>query len=253
MGFPQSNQQARFIGYPQNQLYNPNDLQYMQNAQRNFGDWGNWQPWMTNANQWVQSSDPVVQGAQQAALSDYFQRVGTPYEQTQRQGYWEQMGGQVYGGVIPPARNPITGVEDNPAYMPGTPWGDLNNMGVSTAYGMPAWQQSYFNSQNQGLGDVGSQAPIEQFGLTASGSTSNMSNYGIASDFSPAGDYTTQTLQSDMASQYPNRGDPPQQTPSAPNWMHGWQQSNNSWGSNNDSSRGGPWGNPSNWGSGWGR
>jgi hypothetical protein len=189
MGYPQSNQQTQFVGYPQNQLYNPADLQYMQNAQRDFANWGSYQPWMTNANQWVQN--PQMVDPEQQALGAYFRRVGTPYEQTQRQAYWEQMGGQTYGGVIPPNRNPTTMQEENPAFTPGTPWGDLNNMGISTAYGMPAWQQDYFNSQNATPGVP--QTPMEQFNLANSGSTS-MSNYGIPSSFNPAQDYTAQQL-----------------------------------------------------------
>jgi hypothetical protein len=179
MGWPQSNQQTRFIGYPQNQLYPAADQQYMQNAQRGFGDWGNWQPWMTNADQWVQyPNNPAyrdqIHDAQQSALTDYFQRVGTPYEQSQRQGYWEQMGGQVYGGVIPVPRNPITFQEENPDRMPGSPWGDLNNMGISTNYGMPAWQQESFGSANATPG--GSQDPTEQFSNTPFPNSSYGSN-----------------------------------------------------------------------------
>lgn len=244
MGFPQANQQTGFLGYPQNQLYSQADQQYMLNAQRGFADYGAYQPGMTRADQWVQSTDPVVLGAQQTALNNYFQRVGNPYEQAQRQGYWEQMGGQTYGGVIPPRDDPLASIQ-NRVYQrqANTPWGDLNNMGISTAYGMPAWQQDAFSSQNATPG--GGQDPMEQFNLANSGSTS-MSDYGIPASFNPAQDITAPdpTLT-------PGYGDPQQpQTPQAPTtpWMYPQQQ--NAWG--NGSSN--PWGHSGGWGGrGWGR
>ena len=158
MGYIQSNQQTPFIGYPQNQLYNPQDLQYMQDTQKDFQNWGQWQPGMTNVSQWITDpmlTDPTNPNAQsflnaeQQKLKDYYQRVGTPYEQSQRQAYWEQMGGQHYGGIIAP-EDPWSPFPGFPGYnkkfeQPGSPWGDLNSMGISSAYGMPAWQQDFFS------------------------------------------------------------------------------------------------------------
>lgn len=246
MGYPQANQQTPFIGYPQNRLYNPADLQYMQNTQRQFADWGPWQPGMTNVSQWDQTAGAAdVAGGRQQMLQDYYQRVGNPYEQSQRQAYWEQMGGQTYGGVIPPRDDPLQGAI-MAAYQrqANTPWGDLNNMGISAAYGMPAWQQDVFNSQNATPG--GGQDPMEQFNLANSGSTS-MSDYGIPASFNPAEQATAPD-----PTQTPGYGDPRQQpqTPQAPTapWMYPQQQ--NAWG--NGSSN--PWGHSGGWGGrGWGR
>src|SRR4029077_7723364 len=166
MGYQQSNQQTPFIGYPQNQLYNPQDLQYMQDTQQQFLDWGQWQPGMTNVNQWdTNPADADAAGPRQQMLLDYYNRVGTPYEQAQRQGYWQQMGGQHYGGIIAPA-DPYSPFPGTPGYNalrqpPGGPWGALNSMGISSAYGMPGWQQDQFMGQNATPG--GGQTPPEQF------------------------------------------------------------------------------------------
>jgi hypothetical protein len=83
-------------------------------------------------------------------------------------------------------------------------------MGISTAYGMPAWQQDYFNSQNATPGVP--QTPMEQFSLANSSSTS-MSNYGIPSGFNPAQDYTAQQLQNDAEMQNPGLHDPTTASP----------------------------------------
>jgi hypothetical protein len=229
MGLPQSNQQTPFIGYPQNQLYTPAELQFMQTAQQDFRNWGNWQPGMTRTNQWM--TDPGdnvgMQGLQdyeQATLNNYYQRVGTPYEQSQRQSYWQQMGGQVYGGVIPPPRDPITNQQVNPASV-GDPWSTLNNMGISSAYGMPAWQQQQFGSANATPG--GGQDPMEQFSNVPFGNSS----YGVPNSFTP------------VTPNYSQQNSSQQQTPTA--------TTPSPWG-NNNGSRGSPWGNPSNWGNGWG-
>jgi hypothetical protein len=253
MGYPQANQQTGYIGYPMNQLYNPADLQYMQNTQRDFMNWGNWQPGMTRTSQWLTDpafNDPSNYGmqglrdSQQTQLNEYYRRVGNPYEQAQRQGYWEQMGGQTYGGVIPPTDNPLVPVAQQ-AYerQANTPWGDLNNMGVSAAYGMPAWQQASFASQNATPG--GGQDPMEQFNLVNSGSTS-LSGYGIPSGFIPA---EQATPPDPMLT--PGYGDPRPQdpmAPAAPEWMYPQRQ--NSWGNNS----GNPWGHSGGWGGrGWGR
>lgn len=246
MGYPQANQQTQFLGYPQDQIFNQADQQYMLNTQRQFADWGPWRPGMTNVSQWDQTGGAAdVAGGRQQMLRDYYARVGNPYEQSQRQAYWEQMGGQVYGGVIPPTDNPLVPVVQQ-AYerQANTPWGDLNNMGISAAYGMPAWQQDVFNSQNATPG--GGQVPTEQFNLANSGSTS-MSDYGIPAGFNPAEQATapnpTQTT--------PGYGDPQPQTPmppSTPEWMYPQQQ--NSWGNNSSN----PWGHSGGWGGrGWGR
>jgi hypothetical protein len=230
MGLPQSNQQTPFIGYPQNQLYTPEELRWRQETERQFLDWGNWQPGMTRTDQFMAPPDPSSYGelGQQdyarRTLNNYYDRVGTPYAQSQRQSYWQQMGGQVYGGVIPPPRDPITNQQVNPASV-GDPWSTLNNMGISSAYGMPAWQQQQFGSANATPG--GGQDPAEQF--------SNMpfpnSSYGIPNSFSPVTpNYATA-----------------QQPQSAANPGMG-SQSPSPWGSNLGS-RDSPWGNPSNWGS----
>lgn len=242
MGYPQANQQTGFLGYPQNQLYNRADLQYMQDTQRNFLDYGNWQPGMTRTDQWMSGfpgyNDPGnfgMQGArdfQQNQLNEYYQRVGNPYEQAQRQGYWEQMGGQVYGGVIPPTDNPLVPVGQQ-AYerQANTPWGDLNNMGISSSYATPAWQQEAFRSQNATPG--GNEIPAEQYSNMPFGN----SNYGIPESFSPVVPNTT-----------PNPlPSPVQNVPQGPEWMTPQQ---NSWGNNSSN----PWGAPSGWGGrGWGR
>lgn len=242
MGYPQANQQTQFLGYPQNQLYNPADLQYMQNTQREFADWGPWQPGMTNVSQWDQTAGAAdVAGGRQQMLRDYYQRVGNPYEQSQRQAYWEQMGGQTYGGVIPPRDDPLASIQ-NRAYnrQANTPWGDLNNMGISAAYGMPAWQQDVFNSQNATPG--GGQDPMEQFSLYSTPGAQN-----------PAQDF-----QNALMTQNPNfPGVPPQNSnqipgagpmqPATPEWMAPQQ---NSWGNNSSN----PWGHNGGWGGrGWGR
>jgi hypothetical protein len=231
MGWPQSNQQTGFIGYPQNQLFSADDLRYMRDTQRQFLDYGNWQPGMTRTSQFM--TDPIFNNEAQAPLLDYeqrqldqyYQRVGTPAEQSQRQGYWQQMGGQVYGGVIPLPRDPITN-EINPA--PTDPWSQLNSMGISSAYAMPMSQQAAYARQNATPG--GGQDPTEQF--------SNMpfpnSNYGIPESFSPVTpNYSQQNFSQQQA---------PAATPPSP------------WG-NNNGSRGSPWGNPGNWSgptTGWG-
>lgn len=249
MGYPQANQQTGFLGYPQNQLYNEADQRYMLDTQRQFLDWGNWQPGMTRTNQFMPDPDPSSYGEQgrqtyaQGLLNEYYQRVGNPYEQAQRQGYWEQTGGQTYGGVIPPTDNPLVPVGQQ-AYerQANTPWGDLNNMGISTAYGMPSWQQDYFTSQNATPG--GGQVPAEQFNLGNSGSTT-MSNYGIPAGFNPADQITAPD-----SMQVPGYGDPRPQNPmqpATPEWMTPQQ---NSWGN----SSGNPWGGTGGWGGrGWGR
>jgi hypothetical protein len=102
------------------------------------------------------------------------------------------------------------------------PWSQLNNMGISSAYGIPAWQQGALGAHNPTPG--GGQDPIEPF--------SNMpfptSQYGVPSSFSPVTpDFRTNQLTPDYSAQA--------QTPSP-------------WG-NNTGSRDSPWGNPSNWGS----
>jgi hypothetical protein len=251
MGHPQANQQTGFIGYPQNQLYNQPDQQYMLDTQRQFLDWGNWQPGMTRTNQFMPDPDPSSYGEQdrqtaaQNLLNQYYQRVGNPYEQAQRQGYWQQMGGQTYGGVIPPMDNPLAPAGQQ-AYerQANTPWGDLNNMGISSAYGMPAWQQETFMSQNATPG--GGQDPMEQFNLATSGSTS-MSNYGIPASFNPAEEATAPN----PLLTTPGYGDPRPQdpmSPAAPEWMYPQQQ--NSWGNNSSN----PWSHSGGWGGrGWGR
>jgi hypothetical protein len=251
MGHPQSNQQTGFIGYPTNQIYNYEDQRYMLDTQRQFLDWGNWQPGMTRTNQFM--ADPGdnvgMQGQQDYAqnlLNEYYQRIGTPAEQSARQGYWQQMGGQNYGGTLPNSNASFLFPYNSPQAMNAglttpnlpnnDPWSQLNNMGISSAYGMPAWQQDYYGSQNAGptggQGDYGGQAPIEQF----SSIPFPNSNYGVPNSFSPV---TPNLSQQQNYSQQ----QAPAATPPSP------------WG-NNNGSRGSPWGNPSNWGSqnysGWG-
>lgn len=247
MGLPQHNQQTGFLGYPTNQLYTRPDQQYMLNTQRQFLDWGNWQPGMTRTDQFMAPPDPSSYGERdqqdyaQALLDQYYQRIGTPAEQSARQGYWQQMGGQNYGGVLPNRNASFLMSSDMPQGMnvglstPNLgdnpdPWSQLNNMGISSAYGMPAWQQGYYGSQNAGIaggqGDYGGQAPIEQFSNTPFGNSS----YGVPNSFSPVGppNYSQQQA--------------PASTPPSP------------WG-NNNGSRGSPWGNPNNWNgptTGWG-
>jgi hypothetical protein len=249
----QANQQTQFIGYPQNQLYNPADLQYMQDIARDFMNWGNGQAGTLGREGHLSLTDPVyndpgnygIQGLrdfERARLNEYYQRVGNPYEQAQRQGYWQQMGGQVYGGVIPPTDNPLLPAAQQ-AYerQAHTPWGDLNNMGISAAYGMPAWQTP-----------VGGQTPTEQSNLANSGSTP-ISDYGIQASFNPAGQATppdptlTPGLQQSMGIYgAPQPQDPMQ--PATPEWMYPQRQ--NSWGNNSSN----PWGHSGGWGGrGWGR
>ncbi len=243
MGHPQSNQQTPFIGYPQNQLYNPSDLQYMQDTQQQFLDWGQWQPGMTSVSQWDQSNGALdAQPVRQQMLNQYLTRIGTPYEQSQRQAYWQQMGGQHYGGIIAP-EDPLSPFPGTPAYnkkmfeQPGGPWGALNSMGISSAYGMPAWQQDQFASQNAGPGQPNN---FEQF---SSMPGSGLSDYGIPTSFTPGGPST-------MPSGGPAQPAPPPATnnPAAPEWMYPQQQS--AWG--NDSSN--PWSSNTGWGGkGWGQ
>jgi hypothetical protein len=244
MGYPQSNQQTPFIGYPQNQLYNPQDLQYMQDTQKDFLNWGQWQPGMMKTSQWITDpvwNDPTNDASQsflnteQNKLNEYYQRVGTPYEQSQRQSYWQQMGGQHYGGIIAP-EDPYSPFPGTPGYNklrqpPDSPWGALNNMGVSSAYGMPAWQQMYFAEQTPGPGQPNN---AEQFSLTSG--------------------QTPQSFQNALMTQNPNFPGVPQQSsggppsPAAPEWMYPQQQS--AWG--NDSSN--PWSSNTGWGGkGWGQ
>ena len=67
MGWPQSNQQTGFIGYPQNQLFSADDLRYMRDTQRQFLDYGNWQPGMTRTSQFM--TDPIFNNEAQAPCS----------------------------------------------------------------------------------------------------------------------------------------------------------------------------------------
>ena len=64
MGLPQRNQQTGFIGYPMNQIYNRPDQQYMLDTQRQFLDWGNWQPGRTRTNQFMPDPGPDDYGGQ---------------------------------------------------------------------------------------------------------------------------------------------------------------------------------------------
>ncbi len=243
MGYPQSNQQTPFIGYPQNQLYNPQDLQYMQDTQKTFLDWGQWQPGMTSVSQWdTNPADADLQGPRQQMLNAYLTRVGTPYEQSQKQAYWEQMGGQHYGGIIAP-EDPFSPFPGTPAYnkkmfeQPGGPWGALNSMGISSAYGMPAWQQDQFSSQNAGPGQPNN---FEQFNNMPG---SGLSDYGIPTSFTPGPTSAAPTVPGQYDPQTPATNNP-----AAPEWMYPQQQ--NAWGINSSN----PWGSGSGWGGkGWGQ
>jgi hypothetical protein len=74
MGCHQSTSKPSSSGTPRT-IYNPADLQYMQNAQLDF-TLGSYQPWMTNANQWVQNPEMVA--PEQSALGVFPARWHAP-------------------------------------------------------------------------------------------------------------------------------------------------------------------------------
>ena len=244
MGYPQSNQQTPFIGYPQNQLYNPQDLQYMQDTQKMFLDWGQWQPGMTTRSPSGDSQTLLMPTRRVLAPADAQSSISRALVRPTSRASGKPTGSRWAGSTTAASlrrKTLMSPFPGTPGYnkkmfeQPGGPWGALNSMGISSAYGMPAWQQDQFTGQNAGPGQPNN---FEQFSLYPQGSSSKSSAEGCS--LTGAGHQRPHTAASTPAT--------PHNNPAAPEWMYPQQQ--NAWGTNSSN----PWGSGGGWGGkGWGQ